>query len=186
MVEDSVTGLYPTTYLITLNGRKYDKQIQLFLTYFQWLGHGIIIHVISEVWIWRHLITSVSHYGWTGYANIFHIHGDELLCIVKARESEWCWRWTPPVVSSVAINSSLRAAFILLYWWPCRHCGLFQQPHKWWRQMDTDLIKSRLDFKKIEVGNYRWMDAMAAKPTFYSKQGLTDQFYNNSSACIVT
>lgn len=41
--------LYPTTYLITLNGGKYDKQIQLSVTYFQWLGHGIVIHVISEV-----------------------------------------------------------------------------------------------------------------------------------------
>lgn len=28
----------------------------------------------------------MSRYGWTGYVNIFHIHGDELLCIVKARE----------------------------------------------------------------------------------------------------
>lgn len=86
MVEDSVTWPYPTTYLITLNGRKYDKQIQLSLTYFQWWGHRIIIHVISEIWIWRDLITLVSRYRWTGYVNIFHIHGDELLCIVKARE----------------------------------------------------------------------------------------------------
>lgn len=49
-------------------------------------GDRIIIHVISEVWIWREIITLVSRYGWTGYVNIFHIHGDELLCIVKARE----------------------------------------------------------------------------------------------------
>lgn len=49
-------------------------------------GDRIIIHVISEVWIWRELITLVSCYGWTGYVNIFHIHCDELLCIVKGRE----------------------------------------------------------------------------------------------------
>lgn len=28
----------------------------------------------------------VSHYGWTGYVNIFRIHGDEPLCFVKARK----------------------------------------------------------------------------------------------------
>ncbi len=51
----------------------------------------IIIIVISEVWIWRDLITEVSRNGWTGYVNIFHIHGDELLCDVKASAS-WSMR----------------------------------------------------------------------------------------------
>lgn len=49
-------------------------------------GDRIIIHVISEVWIRRELITLVSCFGWTGYVNILHIHSDELLYNVKARE----------------------------------------------------------------------------------------------------
>lgn len=73
-------------------------------------GDRIIIHVISEVWIWRELITLVSCYGWTGYVNIFHIHDDELLCKGQ-RGSERYRRWTPPVVSSVVISSSLGRAF---------------------------------------------------------------------------
>lgn len=83
------------------------------------------------------------------------------------RGSEWYWRWTPPVVSSVAINSSLRAAFILLYWWLlCCRCRLLQRLHKRWRQMDKDLIKSAPDYMKMDGGNWRWMHALAANPTF--------------------
>lgn len=82
------------------------------------------------------------------------------------RGSEWYWRWTPPVVSSVAINSSPRASFTRLYWWWKRwHRGFLPQPHKWRRQMDIDLIKSGPDYMKIEGGNWRWMHAMAANPT---------------------
>lgn len=91
------------------------------------------------------------------------------------RGSEWYWRWTPPVVSLVTINSSPRAAFIRPYWWwERRHRGLLQQPHKWWRQMDIDLIKSRPDYMKIEGGNWGWMHTMAANPTYCSNPGFKD------------
>lgn len=166
MVEDSVTGPYPTTYLITLNGRKYDKQIQLSLTYFQWWGQDYYsCHLWSMnmkrtnylgVTLWMDRVCKYIPDSW--WWTTVHCKGQ--------RGSEWYWRWTPPVVSSVAINSSQRAAFIRLYWWwECWHCAFLQQPHKWWRQMDIDLIKSRPDYMKIEGGNWRWMHAMAANPT---------------------
>lgn len=165
MVEDSVTGPYPTTYLITLNGRKYDKQIQLSVTYFQWWGQDYYsCHLWSMnmkrtnylgVMLWMDRVCKYILYSW--WWTTLHCKGQ--------RGSERCW-WTPPVVSSVAISSSTRKAFICRYWWLKRqHSGLLKQPHKWWRQMDKDLIKSRPDYMKIEGGNWRRMHALAANPT---------------------
>lgn len=97
------------------------------------------------------------------------------------RGSEWYWRWTPPVVSSVTINSSPRVAFIRLYWWQeHRHHGFLQQPHKWWRQMDIDLIKSGPDYMKIEGGNWRRMHAMAANSTL-KFESLFQEFHRAAS-----
>lgn len=163
MVEDSVTGPYPTTYLITLNGRKYDKQIQLSLTYFRWWGQNYYsCHLWSMnmkrtnylgVTLWMDRVCKCISYSW--WWTTLHCKGQ--------RGRRRYWRWTPPVVSSVAINSSPRAAFIRLYWWrEHQHSGFLLQPHKWWRQMHIDLIKSGPDYMKIEGGNWRWMYAMAA------------------------
>lgn len=90
-----------------------------------------------------------------------YIHSDELLCTVKARKGVSLQ--TPPIVSSAAINSSPRAGFTHQYWWRRRQrqlCGLLWQPHKRWRQMDTHLIKSTLDYMKIEGANWWWMCTM--------------------------
>lgn len=60
--------------------------------------------------------------------------------------------------------------FITQYWWweSWRYVFL-QQPLEWWRLMHIDLIKSRVDYIKIEGGNFRWMLTMQAQP-FYEEQ----------------
>lgn len=53
----------------------------------------------------------------------------------------------------------------LPYWWlELRPDALLKQPHKWWRQMDNDLIKSGPECMMIEGVNWRWMHDMAANP----------------------
>lgn len=94
------------------------------------------------------------------------------------RGSEGYWRWTPPVVSSVAINSSPRAAFIRLYWWRERRSF----PPTTTQMMKTDgyLIKSsRPDYMKIEGGNWRWTPTMATHSTLsLNTKNFTEMHHN--------
>lgn len=158
--EGSVTGPYPATYLTILNGRKYDKQIQLPLTYFQRWGRDYY-----SCHFWSMNMKRTNYLGvvlWMDGVCKYHAVFTLMHRKRPERQREMA-KTNTPVVSLAAIASSPRRLFNCYWWGERRRHRRLKQAHKWWRQMNKDFIQLRPDYMKIEGGNWRWMHNLQLK-----------------------